>query len=225
MKKNIVYSFLVAICSTGMAQNLDTENNPRGGINQRFLDSVGQMAKEVSFPLRIASSSPVVLPNYFAIREGGKTHGGKKDVLMGKLFAVSDSGVFLYRSAEAKAHYIPFSKMDYLMKGKPIRKRIVGRWTTNVVGWTIGVAAVAWDDYYIGGATSLAVGAYLGFVAGGVESLFWTVVYGIRKKNPNILFAIQRDAANGKKFRAQLKENQLRVWEKVDASNFPSGHN
>ena len=225
MKNTIVFSLLISIFSTSIAQNLTIENVPRGGVNQRFLDSIGQFAKELTFPLKIASSSPVVLPNYFAIREDGKTHGGKKDVLRGKLFAVSDSGVFLYRSAEAEVHYIPFSKMDYLMKGKPIRKRIVGRWTADVVGWSIGIAALAWDDYYIGGPGSLAIGATLGFFAGGVESLFWTAVYGIRKRNPNILFAIHGDAGNGLKFRAQLKENHLGVWGKVDASNFTSGWN
>lgn len=225
MKNTIVFSFLISIFSISIAQNVATDNLPRGGVNQRFLDSIGQLAGEVVFPLKITSSSPVKLPNYFAIRDGGKTHGGKKDVLMGKLFAVSDSGVFLYRSSEAKVYYIPFSNMDYIMKGRPLRKRIVGRWTAHVIGGSLGLAALGWNDYLLGGVASLAIGATLGFFTGGVESLFWTVVYGKRKKNPNILFAINGDPENGLKFRAQLKRNQLRIWGKVDASNFPSGRN
>lgn len=221
---------IVAVCGFCLfwalamnAQSTSMTAMSRGELNQRVLDSFAQGATEATFRVNMEGSSPLILPNYFAVRRGGTTHGGKKDIVFGKLFAVSDSGIFLYRSAEASMFYVPYSTMDYIMKGRPLRKRIVGHWCTEIVGWSIFIASTSWDDSYIGGPTSLAAGAYLGFVAGGLEALFWTTVYGIRKQNPHILIEILGDPQKGSAFREQLKANSLEVWKKVDSVNFPSG--
>lgn len=194
----------------------------RGRVSQQLLDSFGRGAVEGEFKVNMSGSSPLNLPNYFVVRDGGHTHGGKKDIVMGKLFAVSDSGVFLYRSATSQVRYVPYSKMDYIMKGRPLRKRLVVHGVTEMVGWTGFVVYVAWDDYYIGGPSSVAIGAVLGFVAGGIESLFWTTVYGIRKQNANILINIHCDPLKGREFQQQLKSNHSKLWEKVNLQNFPS---
>ena len=223
IKLVFIVGFIFPLVSTMNAQNSSPVNMSCDGMSQRFLDSIGQLSQEISFSAKMTNSIPVALPNYFAVRSGGTTHGGKKDILMGKLFAVSDSGIFLYRPSTTNISYIPYPKIDYIMKGRPLRKRIVGHWGAAVVGWTASIAALSWNDYYIGGAASLAIGATLGFVAGGVEALFWTTVYGLRKMNSSILFTINGDAKMGLKFREQLRENSPKVWKKVDAINFPSG--
>jgi hypothetical protein len=130
-------------------------------------------------------------------------NGYRDREIAGLLFAVSDSGCFLYDWETSIGTYVPYRVTSVINKGVPPRnmvKKIILRSTVLFTG--IGLAGS-------GGLISLGTGAIIGAVSGlhfgAYVSMFYVVGYAITTVNPRVRYNVNASVDRGADFRKKMK--------------------
>jgi hypothetical protein len=180
----------------------------KGSILQNHLLELSRSKDVVRFRCDIDPTWQSRLKRYYIKLNSASVdrNAHKKREIAGLLFAVSDSGCFLYDWETSVGTYVPYRVTAIIHKGVPpskVVKQIVFRSTVLFTG--IGLAGAH-------GLISLGSGAIIGAVAGvhlgAYVSMLYVVGHSITTLSPRVRYNVNTSVDRGAAFRKKMRTSR-----------------
>lgn len=189
-------------------------------LTQAYLMSVTTRRDIVEFPYRLSDEKVKYLKNYSVIVHYKRMNGDafSQSKYDGRLLAICDSGIFLYRHNKHKVRYYPYRVIWMLSRGLN-NSRVLGQHTMVLAtaGAVVG-AAGSYDP-----ATWAVAGFFLGGFYGGLTSMTYIVGKAMfRSPRGDKYCKVFAKTSNGIAFRERGLKNSHYI-RYIDISRFPLG--
>lgn len=189
-------------------------------LTQAYLMSVTTRRDIVEFPYRLSDEKVKYLKNYSVIVHYKRLNGDafSQSKYDGRLLAICDSGIFLYRHNKHKVRYYPYRVIWMLSRGLN-NSRVLGQHTMVLA--TAGAAVGAAGSY--DPATGAVAGFFIGGFYGGLTSMTYIVGKAMfRNPRGDKYCKVFAKTSNGIAFRERgLKKSHYIRY--IDISRFPQG--
>lgn len=193
---------------------------PSPELTQSYLMGVTKYRDIAEFPYFMPEQKWKSLRVYSVIVHGKRLIRDKysQDKYEGRLLAVCDSGIFLYRPKQQKVRYYPYRVIWVLSKGTS-DGRLMWSWIGGgaAAGLIVG-PAVSWDPV-----EGIIPGLFLGGTYGLLGSVYHILGRSLyHRTNPAKRYNVYAKTSNGMAFRekAQKRDAYIRM---VDVTKFPEG--
>ena len=193
---------------------------PSSGLTQEYLMAVTQYRDIVEFPYRISDEKVKYLNNYSVIVHMKRLNGDKysQDKYDGRLIAICDSGIFLYKHRKHKVRYYPYRVIWVLSKGLTNSKVV---WNFALGGAAVGT--VVGPLLTLDVASGVVGGFFMGAFYGGTSSVYYILGKSLfRSRHGDKYCRVFAKTENGIAFRERcLKKSPYIRY--VDINTFPAG--
>jgi hypothetical protein len=136
-------------------------------------------------------------------------NANKNTEIAGLLFAVSDSGCFLYDWETSIGTYVPYRMTSVINKGVPpktvVRKIMLG---TTVLGGSIGLVGGASSGDFIDAGPGVLIGSAVGLFVGAYFSLYYVVIHTLTTISPDVRYNVKSSVQRGGVFRQKMKTHR-----------------
>lgn len=180
----------------------------KGPILQNHLIELSRSKDIVRFRCDIDPTWQSRLKKYYIkLNSASRERNANKNTeIAGLLFAVSDSGCFLYDWETFIGTYVPYRMTSVINKGVPpktvIRKFITG---TTVLGGSIGLVGGASSGDLVDAVPAMFIGSAVGVFVGAYFSLYYVVVHTLSTINPQVRYNVKSSVQRGGVFRQKMK--------------------
>lgn len=204
-----------------LSDQLDTVlPNPGAILTQEYLMAVTQYRDIAEFGYRLPDVKADDLHTYTVYVHARRLNGDQfsQSKYDGKLLAICDSGIFIYKHQKRKVRYYPFRVVWTLNKGVSSSK-VFTNFTLGGAGAGMVVGAVASLDPSSGVQGGLALGAFYGMTASVYYILGRSLFKGKNKEKSCRVFA---KTSNGIAFREKNLKSGKYI-PRIDIATFPHG--
>lgn len=136
-------------------------------------------------------------------------NGYRDREIAGLLFAVSDSGCFLYDWETSIGTYVPYRVTSVINKGVPpktvVRKIMLG---TTVLGGSVGLVGGASSDGFVDIGPSVLIGSAVGLVIGAYVSIYYVLIHALTTIDPHVRYHVKSSVERGAIFRQKMKTHR-----------------